>query len=401
MHILTDNVRGALYSLSSNWLRTVLTMLGILIGVGSVALLVSIGLGVQKEVTEQVQGLGANLVFILPGKLEKNSQPNALALLGVSTLTDRDLKEVATLPSVSRVAPFLFVGGTAEYKGEAKSAFVLATTSSWFDIRPRPMAEGRAFTAAEEDDPVCVLGQAQREAIFGKGPAVGETLTVQGTPFQVVGVVKEEASGLFGDGGFENMIFLPAKAAEKHIPRMQINRIILQTNPASSPEQVLDEISRTLLKAHDGREDFAVLTQKQVLGTLYRLMAIVTALLSGISAISLIVAGIGIMNIMLVTVTERTFEIGIRRAVGARRRDIFVHFLSEAMIISLLGGVAGLVVAAGMGLLAEHYSPLHPLVTPGVIAMAFGVCAALGLVFGTAPALRAARLHPAEALRHE
>jgi putative ABC transport system permease protein len=224
---------------------------------------------------------------------------------------------------------------------------------------------------------------------------------VQDIPFRVVGVFKdEETNSMLGDSGFEHMVFLPSGTVLKEIQRAQINRIIIQTNPADDPDRVLEEIGYVLKRGH-GREDFGVATQKQMLGTIYRLMAIVTALLSGISAISLFVAGIGIMNIMLVTVTERTYEIGIRKAVGARRRDIFVQFLTEALIISLLGGMAGLGAAVGLGLLAAHYSPLHPLVTPWVVSLAFGVCVAVGIIFGTVPALRAAGLDPIRALHHE
>jgi putative ABC transport system permease protein len=401
MQSIIENFRSALHSLSSSWLRTALTTLGILIGVGSVGLLISIALGVQKQITEEVQDLGVNLVFVVPGKLDQNMQANPLAMLGVSTLNDRDLRALSSLDSVAGVAPFLFVGGTAEYHQQLKSAFVLGTTAAWFAMRPRPMAEGRLFKADEENEYVCVLAQGPREAIFGSGPAVGETIAIQGVSFRVIGVLQgEPRDTLFGDGSFENMIFLPAGAVRSKIPA-QINRIVLQTNPKIAPEQAIDEISATLQKSHEGRDDFGVLTQKQLLRTIYRLIAMATSLLTGISAISLVVAGIGIMNIMLVTVSERTHEIGIRKAVGARRRDIFLHFLMEALIISMLGGIAGVATAAGLCVLVQKYSPLHPLVTVGVIAMAFGVCVTVGIVFGTVPALRAARMDPIAALRHE
>lgn len=401
MQSIIENFRSALHSLTSSWLRTILTMLGILIGVGSVGLLISIALGVQKQITEEVQGLGTNLVFVVPGKLDENMQANPLAMLGVSTLNDRDIRALSRLDSVAGVTPFLFVGGTAEYHQQLKSAFVLGTTAAWFDMRPRPMAEGRLFKADEENEYVCVLAQGPREALFGKGPAVGETIAIQGVSFRVIGVLQgEPRDTLFGDGSFENMIFLPAAAVQSRI-QAQINRIVIQTNPKIAPELAIDEISATLQKSHEGRDDFGVLTQKQILRTIYRLIAMATSLLTGISAISLVVAGIGIMNIMLVTVSERTHEIGIRKAVGARKRDIFLHFLMEALVISMLGGIAGVATAAGLCVLVQKYSPLHPLVTPGVIAMAFGVCVTVGVVFGTLPALRAARMDPIAALRHE
>jgi putative ABC transport system permease protein len=402
VRIVAENIFNAFRSLASSWLRTSLTTLGMIIGVGSVALLISIGLGVQKDVTEQVQALGANLIFVLPGKLDKNSAPNTLALLGVSTLTEEDVRQLRDLKSVGRVAPFIFVGGTVDQGAKPHSAFVIATTSDWFQMRPRPLSEGRVFTASEQQKQVSVLSQKQREEIFGEAPAIGESIMVQGVPFEVIGVLKDEpTSTLFGDSGLENMIFLPAASAEASIPRTQINRIFIQTNPEISPDDALDQISKTLMKTHNGHEDFGVLTQRQLLGTIYRLMTIVTSLVAGISAISLVVAGIGIMNIMLVTVTERTHEIGIRKAVGARKRDIFLHFLIEALVISFLGGVTGLAGAIGVGRIVQSYSPLKPLLAPSVVMLSLGICVAVGLVFGTAPALRAARLSPIESLRRE
>ena len=402
MRGVAENVSNAFKSLASSWLRTALTTLGMIIGVGSVALLVSIGLGVQKDVTEQIQSLGANIVFVVPGKLEKDSTPNALALLGVSTLTQHDVQALRELKSIDRVAPFIFVGGVVEQDSKPHSAFVIATTPDWFLMRPRPLAEGRLFTPADRNELLCVLGQKQRNSIFGERPALGQTIAVQGVSFKVAGVLKEEAgSALFGDTGFENMIFLSAEGAQEKIPHTQVNRILLQTNPEVSPDAALNQISDTIRKLHDGREDFGVLTQRQVLGTVYRLMSIVTSLVAGISAISLVVAGIGIMNIMLVTVTERTYEIGIRKAVGARKRDIFVHFLVEAIVISFLGGLTGLAAAVGIGEVVRRYSPLKPLLNASVVLLSLGICVLVGLIFGTAPALRASRLSPIDSLRHE
>ena len=222
-------------------------MVGVVIGVGSVALLVSIGQGVKKEVTDQIQGLGANLVFIVPGKLDKNSQPNPLALLGVSTLTRQDLDALRTSRRPQSHSPFMFVAGTVEHERQPFSAFVVATAAAWAEIRPKPMAEGRFFTKAEETENICVLAH-QPRAILGRMPALGKTVAVQGVPFRVIGILPDEqASALFGGGGFENMIFLPDGAAQKQIPDVQINRIVLQTIPAGdAPEQVLGDIERMM-----------------------------------------------------------------------------------------------------------------------------------------------------------
>ena len=401
MTSFAENVASAVRALKENWLRSALTMLGIIIGVGSVVLLVAIGQGVKQDVTRQIESLGTNVVIIVPGKLDTNGQPNPMALLGISTLTEKDAIDIARIPGVTLAVPLMFVYGYLEHNKETYSAFVLASGSTIARIRPRPFTEGRFFLPQEEDQAVCVLANGPKTQVFGKAPALGQTVSIRSIPFKVVGVLAPEQDDTFVPfASFSNVVYVPYTSARRLYKNGQINRILLDTDYKKDPAKALAAVKETLMRNH-GREDFGILTSKQLLSAIYKVFNIVTALLAGISAISLVVAGIGIMNIMLVTVTERTREIGIRKTVGARRRDIFQQFLTEAIILSFVGGVVGTLGAVAICKIVAAETALKPLITPWVVLEAFGVCFLVGLIFGVTPAMRAARQNPIDALRWE
>jgi len=376
-------------------------MVGIVIGVGSVVLLMGIGAGVKKDVTRQIDDLGANTAILVPGKLDKSGQPNVMSTLGITTLTDNDVASLNNVEGIKKAIPLMFVFGSVDYQKQSYPGVVFGTTAGIFDIRPFPVEKGRLFRPEDELQPVCVLANAPKEQMFGNADAIGKTIMIQGVAFKVIGVMEKEEPSLFGQFSFANVIYVPLKYSRTKLEGGQLNRILLHTDYTKDPKKTLSHAKNIILANHKGREDFGIVTPTQLLGAIFKVFDIVQAMIIGIGAISLVVAGVGIMNIMLVTVTERTREIGIRKTVGARKADIFAQFLTEALALCFAGGLVGTVGAIMICKIAAMYSPLKPVVTLPAIGLAFGVCLTVGLSFGVAPAMRAARQDPIQALRWE
>jgi putative ABC transport system permease protein len=399
-----SNLHAAATSLWQNRLRSLLTMLGIVIGVASVVVVIAIGQGAKREVAAEIEGLGANVVIVVPGKVQSGSGMNPMSSIGLSTLTPADLDALRAQPEVVTVAPLMFLAGGVR-RGEkwASVSIPLATTPEFERIRRLTLKEGRFLTAEDDGRPVCVLGSAlQRELFAGQSP-LGKTIAVNQMIFRVVGVVSPRAlsDSMFGGNELDAIIYLPMGAVQEMTGSRQIHRILALLSGARDPDAITAEVRAALLRSHKGVEDFTVLTPREILAMAYKIMNLLTAMLVGISGISLLVGGIGIMNIMLVSVTERTREIGIRKTVGARQRDIFWQFLTEAVTLSFTGGALGLGLAYAAVRVAHVATPLRPIVTPEAIALALGVCVGIGILFGVAPAVRAARWDPIEALRYE
>jgi putative ABC transport system permease protein len=398
------NTRAALQALWQNQLRSSLTVLGVVIGVASAILLIAISEGAQREVKAQIESLGANLIIVVPGKMQGNMGFNAMSSVGLSTLAERDLAAVARAEGVRAVVPLTFLaGGVRRGDRWAQLSLPMATSPTYQDVRRLALTEGRFFTAAEDDQSICVLGSTLKEDLFPKGRAVGKMVAVNQHQYRVIGVAKMRAisPSMFGGGDLDAIAYLPLKAVTRLTGSKEVHRLLVQVDTRQPPKFLTAQIRAALKRSHGGVEDFTVLTPEEVLGMFYKIMNLLTSLLVGISAISLIVGGIGIMNIMLVSVTERTREIGIRKTVGARRADIFVQFLTEAVALSLLGGLLGLILAAVAAVGVTHYTPLRPLITAKAITLATSVCIGVGILFGVAPAVRAARQSPIDAIRYE
>jgi len=379
-----------------------LSALGIAVGCLAIVLLISIALGVRKDITDQVNDLGVNLLVVLPFRVGDGSMfsPNAA---GVSYLSDEDVEAVRRVAGVRSVAPLMFVGGAIRRgKQESPSTFIIAAGSDWFQIRPVSLSEGRILLPTDANSDVCVIGAIAKESLFGTEAAVGKEVLINGHNYRVVGVTKDKKSeeSLLGMGTFENVACIPYKTARSRVPNPQLHRIMIRTAPEIEPKALVASIEEALLKGHSP-ETFSVVTQKDLLKLVYKLMSILTWLLTGLTSIALVVGGVGIMTIMLMSVNERTREIGIRKTVGAQRVDIFQQFLAEAIILCVFGGAFGIGVSYVACVALKTFTPIQPLLNLEVILVALGVCTVVGVFFGILPATNAARKEPVDALRAE
>ncbi len=405
---ITQTIKSALKSLWANKTRSFLTMLGIIIGISSVASLMAIGQGVKTDVAKQIKGLGSNLLIILPGQFDTGSHtrggPNPSTLIGGNILTEEDLKTVRENDKVEAAAPMMIVSATLKYQDKpAPSAMIVGSTSEIENITTGfELEKGRFFTQKDEGKKIIVLDGKIAQDLFGEDDPLGKIIQINSTDFEVVGTIKyKESSDLFGGGEFQSICTMPFETAEDLMGGIQIHRILVKVGEVENIEIVKDELTETILENHGQNKDFSVISQEDLLDFLDDILQILTSLLTAIAAISLVVGGIGIMNIMLVSATERTREIGLRKAVGATRTDILKQFLIEAVTLSFFGGLIGLAFTYGATQIIKLKTPLTPEITWQALVIAIGVAVGVGIIFGIAPAIRAARKDPIEALRYE
>jgi putative ABC transport system permease protein len=412
-----ESIRVALRALGSNKLRAVLTMLGMVIGVGAVIALMSIGQGMQAGVTSRISSLGTNLLFITPGATTSGGVRTQAG--SASTLTAEDAEAIAEeVPQVSLVASEASTRAQVVAGGQNANTQVTGVTPDYQQVRNWEIAQGEFITAEQVTSRslVAVLGATTAQNLFGDSDPLGQTLRVNNTTLRVVGVLEAKGSG--GMGNSDDVIFVPLSTAQTRLNRAQTasgGRTVSQINV-----QLVDESSATsdaavaaigdlLLERHRKAEaDFTVRSQEDLLATATAVGGFITIFLGAVAGISLLVGGIGIMNIMLVSVTERTREIGIRKAIGARRQDILWQFLIEATMVSLVGGAIGILIGAGGSRLLNgirfggpQAQPVQTVVSLDAVLLAFTVSALIGLFFGVYPAVKASRLHPIQALRYE
>ncbi len=401
------NLKAGIASLRTNKWRSVLTMLGIILGIASVTTVVSLGEGLKHQVIGQINKQGSNVITVRSGKLVQNTdQSSALSLLGflsATTLSNQDIAEISKIKSVASVAPINFVTNSVKGDGnELNNVFVIGTSPNLAEVLNLKLSYGDFFNAEETGDNIAIIGPQVAEFLFGKLNPIGSTLSVNGKDFIVRGVLAPNAGGLFSiaETNFDSAVIIPMPAAESltngHTNILQI----LAKSKSDDADSAVSDIRKTLQTTH-GAENFTVLKQQELLEIASGVLDTFTKFISAIAAISLLVGGIGIMDIMLVSVSERTREIGVRKALGATNRQILNQFLIEGLVITVGGGLVGVGISLLIYTFLRVYTHIQPVISLPIILLAVGVSVAVGLLFSVAPALKAARKNPIDALRGE
>jgi putative ABC transport system permease protein len=414
MNVL-ESIRLAMRGLSANRLRSALTMLGIIIGVGAVIALLSIGEGVEAAITEEIQGIGSNLIFVIPGSLQHGGASFGAGSLASLTLDDAEaIADPLNCPAVAAVAPVVARNAQVIYRNQNAYAGVTGTTPDYAFVRNAEVTEGRFIDAQDlaASSRVAVLGAHLATDLFGIESPLGATIRVDRIPVRIIGVLTEVGGGGPPGSSDDDVIIVPISTAQTRlfgtIMARGGGRAVSVINVSAVSEEyvdsAIDEITELLRQRHRiqfQEDDFSITSQQDILGVFNQVTDILTIFLGSIAALSLLVGGIGIMNIMLVSVTERTREIGIRKAVGARRRDITIQFMIEAMVLSIIGGIIGIGFGALAAAMVNATGVLTTRVSFQAVALAVSFSLAVGLFFGIYPATRAGSLNPIDALRYE
>ena len=400
--MLWNTILLALRAIRRNLLRSFLTVLGIVIGVAAVITMVTLGNGATRSVTDQISAMGSNLLIVIPGQRFGPGGDNAPRF----KIADADAVR-AQVSAARLVAPVVNSSATAVFQANNWSTMVTGTTSDYFEAGNWEFASGRAFTDAEDraGRAVCVIGETVRNKLFGAGDPVGEEIRVRQFACEVVGLLKSKGQSAMGSDQ-DDAIVMPLRTVQRRLTgNNDVGRMMIAADQGSSIDAVKTQVTdlmrerRKIAESED--DDFRVMDTRQLAQTLTSTTKILTMLLAAVAAVSLLVGGIGIMNIMLVSVTERTREIGTRLAIGALEREVLMQFLVEAVVLAGLGGLVGIVLATAASVALANVMGVPYLFSPGINLLSFGFATAIGVIFGYFPARRAASLNPIEALRHE
>jgi putative ABC transport system permease protein len=403
----TEIIQEAAVTLTLNKLRTGLAMLGIIIGIGSVIALVSLGQSSQASVTSQIQSLGANLLTVSPGSARGGFVSGGFGSATTLTLADAEaIKTSTTITNVANVSPEYSKRAQVTANGKNTNTSITGVRAIYSTIHKITIDQGQFITDSDDarQAKVAVLGPTTASDLFGTVDPIGQSIRIQGQSFKVIGVTVSKGGTGFGNA--DDVIYVPLSTAMKSLfGATSVSSIAVEAKSADVMTAAQDEVGYLLLSRHKLTDpvaaDFSIFSQNDILSTASSVTGTFTALLSGIAAISLIVGGIGIMNIMLVTVTERTREIGLRKALGAKKKNIIAQFLIESIILTFAGGVVGMIVGILTSFIISKVINMPFTISVSSIALAIGVSGAIGILFGWYPAKKASDLQPIEALRYE
>ncbi len=398
---IAETAKSAWRSLASNRLRTLLTMLGMIIGVAAVVAVLGIGEGARSSVETRIRSLGANLLMVRPGSASSGGVRSG----SVKTLTREDAVALEKLEGIAAVAPEVNGSGQLRYLDKNTNGSVVGITPSYLDVRSLTLSSGISFTDLDDEQRarVAIIGSNIARDIYGGQSPLGTRLQINGTAFRVIGVLAERGAGM---GSPDDSVLVPLSTHQGVLfGQDHLSTISIQVKDEKMSDTVQAQVERVLRLRHklrdDQANDFQIQSQTEMLATMSQVTGTFTALLGSVAAVSLIVGGIGIMNIMLVSVRERTREIGVRMAVGARRADILLQFLVEAVVVSLAGGIVGIALGYGAATLLARLGQWSTIVPLYGVALALAVSVVIGVAFGVGPARRAAKLDPVEALRFD
>lgn len=400
MNYLLFIIKSAIFDFGRNKMRTLLTSLGITIGVASVILLLAFGLGLKAYIKGEFASLGSNLVYVLPGSFGGGASFRPGSLGGIR-FDERDLETLKKIRDADAVVGVFTKTLKVSTSGDEESADIFATTPEIFPVRNFEIDEGRLFDKSdvEKRAKVIVLGPKIADKLFSSRPdAIGKTVKVSDQAYKVLGVLKAKGGGGFGGPDFDSFLYIPYTASIQFNPQKNFVTFYIKAQSEESVPLVIERVKQLLGKRYKS-DEFSAIEATEILSTITSIFGVLNMILVAIGAISLVVGGVGIMNIMYVSVTERIKEIGIRRAVGALRNDILTQFLTESIILSLIGGLSGLFISAIIVFGVRQFFPAT--IDPTTVAIAVGVSSLVGIVFGVFPAKKAADLSPIDAIRYE
>ncbi|MDP4172400.1 MAG: ABC transporter permease [Bacteroidota bacterium] len=402
----SDFIQVALASIMKNKMRSLLTILGIIIGVAAVIVMVAIGEGAQAQIQNQISSLGSNLIIVFPGSTRQGGVSMGMGSNTRLTLDDVDkLTKESTL--LAGVSPVIRAGGQVIGGSGNWNTSTYGVSTDYLDIRQWPLSNGEFFTTADvrSMNKVCVLGKTVAQNLFPDGDPVGQEIRIRNVPFKIIGVLSEKGQGAMGNDQ-DDVILAPYTTVQNRLSGFRnIQQILCSAISENSMTEAQQEIETLMRESHKiapgDDDDFTVRNQTDIASTAQETTKVLTLLLASIASVSMIVGGIGIMNIMLVSVTERTREIGIRRAIGAKGRDILTQFLFEAVVLSMTGGIIGVIFGFLASRIVSYFSGWNTVIVPYTIFMSFGFAGFVGVFFGFYPARKASSLVIIDALRYD